>query len=117
MIAELSLGIVSIAGALVICALAFSLLGFWRSGRAITSSIPDPEINCVLDEFTVIRMRPHDEHRFAISVIESRAGRFLVAADAKLRDLPDILKGYAPSGRMIRSAEFRPPAVSLIVRT
>jgi hypothetical protein len=94
-----------------------SLLALRRSMIAVRASIPHPEVQNILVEFVVIRMRPGDEHRFAISTIKSRSGKFLVSSDVKLRDLPDILRGYAPLGRRIRSAKFDPPATSLIVRT
>jgi hypothetical protein len=94
-----------------------SVFALVRSSKAVRASIPDPEVQTVLVEFVVIRMRPADEHRFAISIIASRSGKFLVSSDVKLRDLPDILRGYAPLGRRIRSATFDPPATSLIIRT
>ena len=109
--------VASISGVLAICGFGFAVLALRRSGKALRASIPEPEVRAAYNEFTVVRMRPADEHRFAISVIASRTDKFLVTADAKLRDLPDIFRGYAPLGRRIRSTKFDPPATSLIIRT
>jgi hypothetical protein len=107
----------SISGALSICGLSLAVLAFWKSCASLIASIPEPQVNSAFSGFTVIRIAPCDEHRFAISVIKSRTEKFLVTADAKLRDIPDIIRGHTPSGRRIRSAEFAPPAISLIVST
>jgi hypothetical protein len=94
-----------------------AVLALFRSGKALQVSIPEPEVRTAHAKFTIIRMRPSDEHRFAISRVASRGGKFLVTADVRLRDLPDIVRGYLPLGRRVRSAEFDPPATSLVIRT
>jgi hypothetical protein len=108
---------ISISDALAFCALTLSVLGYRRSSTSLVASIPEPQVSSAFSGFTVIRMHPSDEHRFAISVIESASDKFLVTADVNLLNLPDIIRGYSPSGRRIRSAEFDPPATSLIVCT
>ena len=94
-----------------------AVLALFRSGKALRASIPEPEVRTAHAKFTILRMRPADEHRFAISRVVSGGGKILVTADVRLRDLPDIVRGYRPLGRRVRSAEFDPPATSLIIRT
>jgi hypothetical protein len=98
-------------------AVALAILALLQSAKAMRASIPEPEVRAAYTEFTVIRMRPADEHRFGISHVESRKGKFLVTADMRLRELPDLVRGYLPLGRRIKSAKFDPPATSLIIRT
>lgn len=100
-----------------VCGLFIAILAFVQSSKAIRASVPGPEVRTAAAGFTVLRMRPSDEHQFAISRLEARNGNFLVVADIKLKAIPDILRGYLPLGKRVRSMTLDPPAVSLIIRT
>jgi len=100
-----------------VCGLLIAILAFFRSSRAIRASVPGPEVRTAAVGFTVLRMRSCDEHQFAISRLEARNGNFLVVADIKLTAIPDILRGYLPLGKRVKSMTVNPPAVSLIIRT
>lgn len=102
---------------LAVCGLFIAILAFVRSSKAIKASVPEPEVRSAASGFTVVRMWPCDEHQFAISRIEARNGNFLVVADIKLKAIPDILKGYLPLGKRVKTMTLNPPAVSLIIRT
>jgi hypothetical protein len=106
------------ASALVaVCGFFVAIFAFIRSGQAVRASVPGPEVRTATPGFTVVRMRQCDEHQFAISRLEARNANFLVVADIKLTAIPDILRGYLPLGKRVRSMTFNPPAVSLIIRT
>ena len=100
-----------------VCGFFIAILAFIRSSQAIRATVPGPEVRTAAPGFTVVRMRPCDEHQFAISRLEARNGNFLVVADIKLKAIPDVLKGYLPLGKRVKSMTLSPPAVSLIIRT
>jgi hypothetical protein len=108
---------IPLASATAVCGLVVAIFAFIRSGEAVKASIPGPEVRSAFVGFTVVRMRPCDEHQFAISRLESHNGKFLVVADVTLKALPDVLLNFVPLGKRVKSVAFDPPAISLIIRT